>query len=212
MDVYGAKKEFVQAQIRILGGYVSVDEGTRAQCDELGQSEVLIAVEKVNMLSRKHQRMTFSAQGVAHVAEQIAQLYRRPHLGGQEALELTEAGVLELPEEWPGARAGEQELEEYATLLAQLRGAALAKAALEQKHAYYWSLLQRMRPLDTDAVQPNLLTRDGEMARQVSKTQLLSAKLAARIAALPAVQTTVPAPRQQEQVSAEPLVHLMNSV
>ncbi|KAI9823714.1 MAG: hypothetical protein M1832_002271 [Thelocarpon impressellum] len=153
--------------------------------------------ETVNLVARHHNRAAYSSQALRHVAEQIDALYwvsgdPGRNVGGDEVLERgvdlsREANIGKLPDQWLDDEGAEDaELERYADLQAQLTELSARRGAADERLRQYRQLRQLLEPFrDPQAsVQPNLVTKDGELGRELDRMRLLMARVAERMQAL----------------------------
>jgi hypothetical protein len=171
------------------------------------------ALARLNALLAQHVRRAYPPQATRHVAEQIDALYLaagapRPDetegaggggagaAGGEEADPLRTAADLAdpptaaaLPEAWPDAREAERrppEAARYAELSERARDAAAAVAAARARVAALRAADAALAPFagGGDAVQPNLVTRGGEVERELERMRVLLARVGDRVARL----------------------------
>jgi hypothetical protein len=71
----------------------------------------------------------------------------------------------------------------YQTLKAQLSNLSVALQAQRRRRAYYAKLKSLIEPFSNpqESVQPNLVTRDSQLAIELERTRILAAKLAYQI-------------------------------
>lgn len=71
----------------------------------------------------------------------------------------------------------------YQTLKAQLSNLSVAVQAQRQRRAYYAKLKSLIEPFENpqESVQPNLVTKDSQLATELEHTRILAAKLAYQI-------------------------------
>lgn len=165
----------------------------------------------MNEKIRQHNRLIFSTQSQRHVAEQIESLHwnlvsadtERADLDTvvvRRDAELTNTNTLRqaLPEEYDdlhlhpdvreeeGDAAVEAQRERYTALREELLELGRERDGLKKKVARYRQLRTLMAPLEdpqTD-IQPNLVTRDGELSQELEKMRVLLARVTGRVGEL----------------------------
>jgi uncharacterized coiled-coil DUF342 family protein len=161
-------------------------------------------VTKVNDKIRQHNRLIFSTQSQRQIAEQIESLHwnlveadldraKVDTLAVRRDAELTEPSTIRgLPETMeelglhPDFEAGEDEQNRYTILRAELASLSEEREALRKKLAQYRKLRDLMAPLQQplEQVQPNLVTRDGELGQELERTKVLLARIAGQVGEL----------------------------
>jgi hypothetical protein len=156
-------------------------------------------VSAVNTTAKNHNRTVYSSQAIRAVAEQIDALYfasapresqgaRTGTEGGtpQKGSDLTiDTNIDLLPEEWAstedGLTTGCQE-EEYRQLRQRLAGLDEQRNKCQERLSRYKHLQMLVGPLKDPRtnVQPNLVTRDGELASELERTRVLLARVISR--------------------------------
>ncbi|KAG4303903.1 hypothetical protein PORY_002692 [Pneumocystis oryctolagi] len=107
-EIDAMKLAFIESQLRLLAQPFSLPLNWRenAKLDEYGNelSETIVthALYRLNVLSRKHQRVMFSSQAIRHVAEQIDKLYKSEQMPFHK-MQLSLIDVKQLPNAWPSA-------------------------------------------------------------------------------------------------------------
>lgn len=172
---------------------------TRKQLDE--------TITSVNDKLKSHTRLTFSSQATRHVAEQIHNLYWNDvsvhslSVRDEEDdavvvardVDLTDSRVVEgLPKNLREAmlnntRSGdggrgdkERKFEELRARLEELRRERDDKARKLERYRRLQELMGLFdKPMEN--VQPNLVTRDGEMADELARLRVLCARVGARM-------------------------------
>lgn len=149
--------------------------------------------------------MVYSQQSQRHVAEQIETLHwnllSTESEGAEEPAmdavvvtkdtDLTDTDAIDnLPEEYddlhlhPDYEGDVADAETYTGLREQLSEQSRRRDALKEKVARYQYLQKMLEPL-ADAqtnVQPNLVTRDGELSRELDRMRILLARVTGRVA------------------------------
>jgi Kinetochore complex Fta4 of Sim4 subunit, or CENP-50 len=157
----------------------------------------------VNAQLRRHAQETYPSQALRHVAEQIDVLY----LNTASAVIRAEAGGVDddvlqkdtdyrrkenieaLPEEWP-LSASTQETsnldEQYAAKVARLQELSTRLQASQARRAQLQQLRSLLEPFESPAenVQPHLVTRDGELQKELDRMRILMARVGGRVVGL----------------------------
>ncbi|KAL2353565.1 kinetochore complex Fta4 of Sim4 subunit, or CENP-50-domain-containing protein [Cryomyces antarcticus] len=149
----------------------------------------------VNRLLQHHNKSVYYSLAVRHVAEQIDKLYwaagapdanvtndgsADDGIPPEDADLTTDETIAKLPNEWA---ADEADVSDYAAQLAHLRDLATKREAAKRKLQQYCALQQLLDPFrdPQKVVQPNLVTREGELADELARMRALSARVAGRI-------------------------------
>ncbi|KAF1986888.1 hypothetical protein K402DRAFT_376895 [Aulographum hederae CBS 113979] len=209
--VVALKTGFIRTQTRILSQALQPSKRWRNISKEDGAISVAIIAEvtkEVNRLLRRHTKSAYSPLTIRHVAEQIDKLYWDAGAPDLFALEIDDAAandiddptirrddelasdpiISKLPETWEDADSSisPQALETYSTRRDSLETLSARRAALRIKIATYkqvQSLLVAFKD-PQQSVQPNLVTKDGELAAELAKSRTLSVRVGARLAGL----------------------------
>ncbi|MCJ1350812.1 MAG: hypothetical protein MMC33_000793 [Icmadophila ericetorum] len=202
------KKAFLQNQIRNLSNPFSLAPRWRETApltrehDALPEKTVQDAMHKANVLLRQHSRTVYNAQTVRAVAEQIDHLYWDVGEPEEGEADKVEEGVLiiqdldlsyhgdiaKLPEEWPEGEEEEDmdtgaERDKYAQLRSQLSTLSEKEQELRRKTTIYKQLLQMLLPIKDpkNNIQPNLVTKDGELGKELEKMKVLMVRLGEKV-------------------------------
>ncbi|MCJ1391983.1 hypothetical protein MMC18_004850 [Xylographa bjoerkii] len=210
MPTIPAKKQsFLHSQTRLLSTPLSPSPTWHSNIPATAQNAlpteaIQDAIHKVNALIRAHNQRAYPAPALRHVAEQIDALYwaagatdsqtgAADEGGVGRGADLREDGAIgALPDEWPeeeGEAADESGLEAFAEaarykqLRARLVALSEARAAQRVKLAQAEQLRELLRPFERarENVQPNLVTRDGELARELERMKVLMARVGGKI-------------------------------
>ncbi|EHY57803.1 hypothetical protein HRR83_005285 [Exophiala dermatitidis] len=189
---------------------VQTAKGDHGRPGHLSDKAVQDIVAKVNDEIRKHNRMVYSAQSQRHVAEQIETLYwniisaecddadtntNATTVVAPRDADLTESHTTIkslLPEQYTDLHLHPQhdphsghghEAEAYTTLREDLIEMARKRDALRQNLARYRHLQSLLEPLDDPQtnIQPNLVTRDGELGKELDRMRILLARVTGRV-------------------------------
>ena len=99
--------------------------------------------------------------------------------------QLTLASIISiLPEEYPaGPSASPADLSRYQTLRQRLQHASTSLRAQRLKTEYYSNLYARLEPFSEaqKSIQPNLVTRGGELDRELERMRVLALRLSVQI-------------------------------
>ena len=166
-------------------------------------------ISRVNEKVTIHNKSVFSAQSQRHIIEQIESLYFADALNehehndveverGEEKVaiqtdvDLTSTTILEgLPEELNAAMLhdisdlgiDDTQAEEYVFLRRQLLEASVERDTAREKLARYEKLKELLGPFENvqEGTQGNLVTRDGELAREMERMRVLVARVVGRL-------------------------------
>jgi predicted nuclease with TOPRIM domain len=195
------KSSFVRSQVRILSESLELPEDWRNYAVEteegdLGEKVVEDVLYKVNTAAKQHNRVVYSSQAIHHVAHQIATLYwssisqatgprARFANGVEKTTDLSRhINITNLPLEIESQSASHDENTRYQHLRERL-------ASLDQKRQQQQRRLDQLRHLQRllepfkdpqKDIQPNLVTRDGELIQELEKMRMLVARVGGRIA------------------------------
>ncbi|MCJ1386890.1 hypothetical protein MMC17_010018 [Xylographa soralifera] len=195
------KQSFLSAQTRLLSTPLSPSLPSTPP-SPLPASLLHDIIHKVNALIHAHNLRAYPAPALRHVAEQIDALYWAAGAPDEGAVEDdTEAigrgtdlrddeAILALPDEWAAEDTadvsgleGFADGARYKQLRARLIALSEARAAQRVKLAQAERLRELLRPFERalENVQPNLVTRDGELAREVERMKMLMARVGDKI-------------------------------
>ncbi|TDZ38267.1 Inner kinetochore subunit fta4 [Colletotrichum trifolii] len=200
------KQAFLAQQTRLLTQRVQPSRTWLAanQSSESPLSDPLIehVVARLNHILIQYSRRAYSHQASRHVAEQIDALYlshpsalRRdlPDEGLSLALDLTDyTAVRSLPVTWPseGHRTRyPMEAARFADQAQRLKSLAEQKRQAQHRLGRLRRIKALLDPFSADdsgaAVQDNLVTRDGQVERELEKMRALLARVGGRVSLLP---------------------------
>ncbi|KAI9708885.1 MAG: hypothetical protein M1812_007848 [Candelaria pacifica] len=204
--VIETKSAFLRSQVRLLSNPLTPprnwqDRAPASEDGDLREKVVAEVLYKLNTLHRRHTKSAYSSQPLRHVAEQIDRLYWEagaPHQPsnvsslevlnkGSDYTEDTPSVISALPEEWSVDDTGsQQELEAYTTLQNRLTQLSAQRQSQRQKLAQYRHLQELLRPFENphENIQPNLVTRDGELGGELDRMRMLMARVGSRIGGL----------------------------
>ncbi|KAI9709279.1 MAG: hypothetical protein M1820_003399 [Bogoriella megaspora] len=205
--VIALKSAFLRAQIRILSQPLQVPERWLNDNSELPLGMVEDVLRHVNRILRQHVKATYSSLAIRHVAEQIDKLYwnAAEPAGDEEQgssdvprrdADLTHDDTISLlPDDWPeeadtttfNRRDTQLELfaerSSYTHTLSELRSLSERRAALRSRIKQLRDLNRALEPFRNPQrdVQPNLVTSDGELEKELAKMRTLSARVAEKL-------------------------------
>ena len=204
-NVYARKKEFIGAQVDLLSEEPRVSDDLIIRLVEdggLSEASVATVLYKLDLAIRKHVKVHYSMQGIRHTASQIDHLYavetgavdQGPILDGEtdELLLLGHADyrkanvINRMPAEWPGSTEN-GESDEYMTQLAELRTRSHAYTAVYRKYMAYKELHTKLADAFAEPeakIQPSLIHRGSDMATEIDRTRILTAKVSERLASV----------------------------
>ncbi|KAL9114417.1 MAG: hypothetical protein Q9227_001498 [Pyrenula ochraceoflavens] len=207
--VIDSKSAFLRTQIRLLTAVLEPSlqfrENVRASSDGPGQKTIDNVMEKVNGAIATHNRYVYTPETTRHVAGQIDALYwneitARPAPGEADELmvekdkdlTLSEA-IATLPDTLdslipntsspssPSSPSPDEST--YQSLHARLQTLSRARDAQQHRLAQYKHLQKILQPLQNpqESIQPNLASKDGELARELERLRVLAARVGGRI-------------------------------
>ncbi|KAI9836515.1 MAG: hypothetical protein M1838_005012 [Thelocarpon superellum] len=197
--VVDLKKGFLSSQIRLLHAPLQPprrwQENLPTPADgDLRGSVVGEVLYKLNVIAQHHNKAVYSSQALRHVAEQIDRLYWESSdpsqdVGGYEVFEkgvdLTkDSNITNLPDQWYDDEGqSDDKLERYAELQIRLSELSAQRDATRRRLQQFKHLQHSLEPF-TDpqkTVQPNLVTRDGELGMELDRTRILMARVAEKV-------------------------------
>ncbi|KAF2231719.1 hypothetical protein EV356DRAFT_518271 [Viridothelium virens] len=208
--VVAFKSAFLKAQIRILSQGLQIPDSWLNDDRELPLALVEDVLRQANRLLRQHVKAAYSSLAIRHVAEQIDKLYwnaAEPLLEQGEIsddlprrdadLTLDET-ISQLPSSWADPDTSlsferrETQLEDfaeqssYSDSVSQLRSLAKRRAVLRTRLDQLRALKDILDPFrePQSRVQPNLTTKDGELARELTRMRALTARVGGRLGEL----------------------------
>lgn len=195
------KTTFLTTQTRLLSQPLAPSHAwqtTNSSSDApLPEKAVDDALFRLNQLLAQHARRVHAPQATRHVAEQIDALYwNAAELAAErdaEALSLTvghdlteSQAIEELPERWEGERDVEDwpmEAGRYEELVARLRGLNERRGMVQGQVERLRRMRELLEPFG-EGVQDNLVTRDGEVEKELERMRMLLARVGGRVGQL----------------------------
>ncbi|KAE8401779.1 kinetochore Sim4 complex subunit Fta4 [Aspergillus pseudonomiae] len=194
------KSSFIRAQVRILSESLEAPEdwrsyATASEEDDLSDKVVGDVLQKLNSALKQHNRIVYSSQAIQHVAQQVASLYWtsvndaiRDQNSFERGIEKTvdlsnHLNLTQLPVELEDQSASEEERLRYQELRERL-------VTLDDQRQQRRRRLEQLRRLQRllepfqepqQNIQPNLITRDGELVQELEKMRMLVARVGGRI-------------------------------
>jgi hypothetical protein len=200
------KSAFLRQQVRLLSQPLapSASWSTFAPPTTSGPlppKQISTALTRVNDKLAAHNKNVYSAPSQRHVAEQLDALYWNQVLeedGEADAqslavsrdADLTRTEVVDgLPMDlrelqiYPNQALSGEDAKRYATLRKRLVEAARRRDAQRRRAEGYRGLKKLVEPLESarENVQPNLVTKDGELSRELDRMRVLCARVAAGV-------------------------------
>ncbi|KAJ5351450.1 hypothetical protein N7452_000424 [Penicillium brevicompactum] len=195
------KSAFIRSQVRVFSETLNLPENWRnyappTEEGDLSDKVIEDVLHKVNAAAKQHNRVVYSSQAIHHVAQQIASLYwsavsqdSRSHAAFAHGIERTtdlsrQMNIAKMPVDLEGLEASEDEHISYR----QLRERLTTLDTQRQQRQRRLDQLQHMRRLlepfedPQKDIQPNLITRDGELVQELEKMRMLVARVGGRIA------------------------------
>ncbi|KAF9883732.1 hypothetical protein FE257_003024 [Aspergillus nanangensis] len=194
------KSSFIRAQVRILSERLEAPEDWRSYAtepgeDDLGDKVVGDVLQKLNASLRQHNRIVYSSQATQHVAQQVASLYWSSVIqatrdqnslerGVQKSVDLSgHMNINQLPVELVDPSASEEEHRRYQELRERLLELDNRRQQRQRRLDQLRRLQRLLEPFQSPQthVQPNLVTRDGELVQELEKMRSLVARVGGRI-------------------------------
>ncbi|KAG2415259.1 hypothetical protein HFD88_006450 [Aspergillus terreus] len=195
------KSSFLRAQVRILSESLEAPEDWRSYAadptgeEDLSDKVVGDALQKLNASLKQHNRIVYSSQAIQHVAQQIASLYWSSVIQATRDQNSLERGVpksvdlsshmniAELPVELADESASDEERRRYQKLRERLIGLDQRRQQRQRRLDQLQRLQQLLEPFrnPSDTIQPNLVTRDGDLVQELEKMRMLVARVGGRI-------------------------------
>ncbi|KAL0942136.1 kinetochore protein [Colletotrichum truncatum] len=179
-------------------------------------------VARLNHIVTQHSRRAYSHQASRHVAEQIDALYLshpttiqkdEPSEGLSVSLDLTDdAAVKSLPATWPAEEISTRypmEARRYSEQLERLKSLAEKRQQVKDRIdrlRHMKTLLDHFRSDESGAgVQENLVTRGGDVEREMEKMRVLLARVGGRVNLLPESTESGSLFREEDSLVVEPV-------
>ncbi|OIW29023.1 hypothetical protein CONLIGDRAFT_633237 [Coniochaeta ligniaria NRRL 30616] len=200
--VLTVKTSFLSAQTRLLAQPIAPSRSWRnanAEAED-GLSEKALddALFRLNHLLQQHSRRVHAPQATRHVAEQIDRLYwdaaersveQDSGGSGLKFDDLAESEVIEsLPPTWESEQdvnAHPMEAKRYSELVSRLQELNERKRQAESTVARLRQMRDLLEPFQADedgrGVQENLVTRDGEVEKELERMRMLLARVGGRV-------------------------------
>jgi hypothetical protein len=193
------KQSFIRTVVRALD--TPLTPSSNFHSHDLSSKTASDIIDKVNEKVRQHNRLLFSTQSQRHVAEQIESLYWNC---AEKVIEDREVGnvsvrrdadlntsesIKGLPEQLDdlylreGHEIQDEDAERYSRLRQELLDLSVKRDQLKERLSRYRELEKLTEPLG-DAkgnVQPNLVTRDGELGTELERMRVLLARVSGRL-------------------------------
>ncbi|KAJ5664148.1 hypothetical protein N7507_004879 [Penicillium longicatenatum] len=202
------KSAFIWSQVRILSESLQPPENWRDYAVELEEEalpEKVIedVLHKVNGVAKQHNRVVYSSQAIHHVAHQITNLYWASvsqdiqnqailKKGVEKTADLSKhLNTLGLPLDLESQGASEEQNERYQRLRDRLASLDQQRQQKQRRIDQLQHLHRLLEPFKEPqvAIQPNLVTRDGELAQELEKMRMLLARVSGRISQMKPSQT-----------------------
>ncbi|RVX75738.1 hypothetical protein B0A52_00094 [Exophiala mesophila] len=209
-SITAIKADFIRSQVRHLSAPLepfpyhqplSLDESDNSRLSEKATRDI---VQKVNERIRQHNRRVYSAQSQRHVSEQIESLHWNQVGNDEERSELDTVAirrdapltqsetVASLPENYidlhlhPDHRLDDEQAKQYQNSRQRLLTLTQQRDEMRQKVQQYRHLVTMLEPFnDPQAnIQPNLVTRDGQLSIELDRMRVLLARVTSRVAEL----------------------------
>ncbi|BDD59809.1 hypothetical protein MAP00_004996 [Monascus purpureus] len=194
------KSAFIRRQLRILSVNLEPNENWReyalgAEAEDLSEKVVEDVLRKLNAALKQHNRVVYSTQAVHHVAQQISSLYWSTVVRENQSLESYASGVEKtadlsrhgnisrLPIDIEDQNETGEEISRYRHLRQRLIDLDNRRQQRRQRLCQFQELQRLLEPFKNprENIQPNLVTRDGELFRELDKMRMLAARVGGRI-------------------------------
>ncbi|RKU46640.1 hypothetical protein DL546_007797 [Coniochaeta pulveracea] len=198
------KQTFLTNQTRLLSQPLAPSHSWRAANSNsdhpLPDKAVDEALFRLNQTLAQHSRRVHPPQAIRHVAEQLDTLYWNAISSTSDDATLTVGHNLsdaeaidDLPESWPLEAEVERapsEAARYEELVSRLKGLSERRREMEGKLARLKGMTELMEPFEggTEGVQENLLTRGGEVEKELERMRILLARVGGRVGHLLEIQ------------------------
>ncbi|KAJ5578263.1 uncharacterized protein N7459_007227 [Penicillium hispanicum] len=162
------KSAFIRGQVRILSENFELPEDWRNYAVDTEEGDL------INAAAKQHNRVVYSSQAIHHIAHQIATLYWSSVNQESRSKAAFSYGIEKTADL---SRHIYQELRERLASLDQQR-------QQRQRRLDQLQHLQRLiEPLQQPQqnIQPNLVTRDGELVQEIEKMRMLVARVGGRV-------------------------------
>ncbi|KKK12690.1 kinetochore protein [Aspergillus ochraceoroseus] len=195
------KSSFIRTQVRILSESLEAPEDWRSYAaesteEELNDKVVGDVLQKLNAALKQHSRIVYSSQAVQHVAQQITSLYwssvsqiTRDVTSLERGIDRTvdlssHQNITQLPAELYEQSASEEERARYKRLQERLVGLDNLRQQRQRRLDQLRHLQHLLEPFQEPQsnIQPNLVTRDGELVQELEKMRMLVARVSGRMA------------------------------
>ncbi|KAL4934599.1 kinetochore subunit FTA4 family protein [Aspergillus undulatus] len=195
------KSSFIRTQVRILSESLEAPEDWRSYAaepaeEDLSDKVVGDVLQKLNAALKQHNRVVYSSQAIQHVAQQIASLYWSSVSQASREVTSLERGVdrtvdlssrpniAHLPGELYAQPASEEEKLRYKRLRERLESLDSQRQQRQRRLGQLRQLQLLLEPFSEPQsnVQPNLVTKDGELVQELEKMRMLVARVSGRMA------------------------------
>ncbi|KAJ5561614.1 Kinetochore Sim4 complex subunit Fta4 [Penicillium sp. DV-2018c] len=195
------KSAFIWSQVRIFSESLQLPEDWRNYAaetteDDLSDKVIEEVLHKLNAAAKQHNRVVYSPQAIHHVAQQIANLYwssvsqeARSRDAFARGIEKTtdlsrQMNITKLPVELEYQEATEEEYARYRQLREHLTNLDNQRQSRQRRLDQLQQLRRLLEPFENpqEDIQPNLITRDGELVQELEKMRMLVARVGGRIA------------------------------
>ncbi|KAL2871762.1 kinetochore subunit FTA4 family protein [Aspergillus lucknowensis] len=194
------KSSFITTQVRILSESLEPPEDWRRYATEpaeegLSDKVVGDALQKLNAALKQHNRIVYSSQAIQHVAQQITSLYWSSISQATRGAASLEGGVdktvdlsshsniTQLPGELHDESGTEEDRLRYKRLRERLGSLDNLRQQRQRRLDQLRQLQRLLEPFckPQNNVQPNLVTRDGDLVRELEKMRMLVARVSGRM-------------------------------
>ncbi|KAJ5633895.1 hypothetical protein N7528_001737 [Penicillium herquei] len=194
------KSTFIWNQVRILSENLEPPEDWRnyavgTEEEALPEKVIEDVLHKANAAAKQHNRIVYSSQAIHHVAHQIASLYWtsvshevQSQAGFAKGVEKTtdlskHMNIVNLPLDLESQDANDEQNTRYQHFRERLASLDQQRQRRQRRLDQLRHLHRLLEPFDnpqTD-IQPNLVTRDGDLAQELERMRMLVARVGGRI-------------------------------
>ncbi|CAG8292097.1 unnamed protein product [Penicillium salamii] len=200
-SIFELKSAFIRTQVRIFAESLELPEDWRnyapqTEEDDLSDKVIEDVLHKVDSAAKQHNRVVYSSQAIHHVAQQITSLYwsavsqdARSQAAFARGIEKTtdlsrQMNITKMPVDLENLEANEREHASYRQLRERLTALDTKRQQRQRRLDQLQHLQQLLEPFQDPQkdIQPNLITKDGELVQELERMRMLVARVGGRIA------------------------------
>ncbi|CAG8090373.1 unnamed protein product [Penicillium olsonii] len=197
-SIFELKSAFLRAQVRIFAESLDLPGDWRnyaPQTEEEHLSDKVIE-DVLHKAAKQHNRVVYSSQAIHHVAQQITSLYwssvsqeARSQATFARGIDKTtdlsrQMNITNLPVDLESLEASEEDHASYRQLREQLTALDMRRQQRQRRLDQLQHVQRLLEPFEGPQkdIQPNLITKDGELVQELDKMRMLVARVGGRIA------------------------------